>query len=71
MTVRLVAVVAFGFALAVVPVPIVHSIMGASSMSPTYRSVADSLRTSSLFIGWVFSGMVRVPAVPRSLFSAT
>ena len=71
MTVRLIAVVAFGFALAVAPVPIVHSIMGASSMSPTFRSVTDSLRASSLFVDWVFSGMVSVPAVPRSLFPAT
>ena len=71
MTVRLIAVVAFGFPLAVAPVPIVHSIMGASSMSPTFRSVADSLRASSLFIDWAFSGMVPVPAVPRSLFPAT
>ena len=71
MTVRLVAGVALGFALAVAPVPLVHSIMGASSMSPTFRSVADSLRTSSLFIDWVFSGMVPVPAVPLSLFLAT
>ena len=68
MTVRLIAVVAFGFPLAVAPLPIVHSIMGASSMSPTFGSVLDSLRTSSLFID---SGMVPVPAVPQSLFPAT